>query len=434
MGRVYVSGQTRDAFYMGNFFSEETGTERVMLLETPQEAFYHRVNLISNAQYEILFSTFAFHSGVTSDVIVGALLHAAERGVRIHMLNNAVVGQMHLRYRNALVGHENINVYLFNRLNPFRPRYINSAMHCKYMIVDGKLLVLGGRNIGDKYYTPECFTGHVSLDREVLVYSQTTGGIISDVHRYFGVKIASDNSSIARRTRRASRWEAERDYFIAAYLAHQNSISDFDYYAATVAANRITLVANNLGTIKNDSIVAYNLMRMAMASDVVIAQSPYVAFTRRNLNRFIEVAGGRDFTLLTNSIASTPNLPSFSNYHVNRHRLASAGIAIYEFQSTSESLHGKTYLFDGRLTAIGSFNLNERSIRSDTEIMLVIDSIEFHNITLAAIQYQMAGSLRVGADNRYIECEYVEIAHTGWLKRASYRVAGHLLRPLRFMF
>jgi len=438
MGSVNVSAETSEAFSMDNFFWHYKGPERVMLLEDPQYSFFHRINLIFHAQTQIILSSFAIDGGESGNILVGALLHAADRGVNVSIINNAVIGQMPLRYRDVLTAHENINVYLFNRFNFFRPRYINSALHDKYMIVDNTFMILGGRNISDKYFASDEFAGRLSLDREVLVYNTDAQfhGSIADVVDYFNRKITSNQASRNSRIRRTGDLETQKAHFISLYLEYRRSVGlyNFDYYSNTIGVNRITLITNPIGTAKNDSVVAYNLMRIAQNSSVVIAQSPYVAFTRRNLAVFNEIVSGRDFTLSTNSLASTPNLPSFSNYYVNRRRILDTGIAIYEFQSTQAQLHAKTYLFDGRLTAIGSFNLNERSVRSDTESMLIIDSVAFHNITLEAINSQISQSLRVNAENSYDLNSDVEVAQVSFGKRALYRVTGHLLRPLRFMF
>ena len=438
MGQVYISPETRASFAMENFYGDETIPERVLLLEDPWESFLHRIRLIAGAETEILLSTFAIHSGITGDIIIGALLDAADRGVSVTIINNAVAGQMPLPYRDALSAHENIHAYLFNRFDFFRPRYLNAALHDKYMVVDGRVMILGGRNIGDKYFAPACFTGLLSLDREVLVYNTDPAfaGSVVAVMDYFHSKIVSGRASLNRRITRTGGSEAQAAQFIDIYRAHLESYhgAPFDYAAHTLPVNNITLVTGPFEGVRTDSNVAYTLLRMAENSQVMVVQSPYVVLTNRNHTRFAQAVYGRDVTLLTNSLASTPNLPSFSNYHISRRRLLATGIQIYEFQSTAASLHAKTYLFDGRLTAIGSFNLNERSIRSDTESMLVIDSEAFYQATRDAIARQFAQSLQVGEDNRYVSRAGVEVAHVSLGKRLLYTAAGHVLRGFRFMF
>jgi len=420
---------------MDSFFGEQRIPEQVMLLDDPEESFIHRLNVISNAQSHIYMATFAMHSGVTTDIIVGALLSAADRGVQISIMANAIVGNIPTNYRRVLAGHENITVYEFNRLNLLQPHKMNASFHDKYLIVDNTFLLLGGRNMGDKYYNPDCFTGRVSLDKEVFVYNTNPAyaGIISEVRGLFIAKAASPRATQVT-SRQSGNWEAQKAHFIGLYNQH-SGLENFDYFTNTVAANRITLLTNDFLPARKESIIAYNLMRITMNSDTVIALSPYLSMTPSSIRLLGEATRGRDFTLVTNSLASTPNLPAFSSYYVSRRNiLRTTEITIYEYQSTDTQLHGKVYLFDERLTAIGSFNLNERSMRSDTESMLVIDSTEFFSIVMESVNGHISQSLRVGPDNNYILCGYVEPAHVPRGKRTLYIIAGHLLRGFRFMF
>ena len=436
-GSVYVSQETRDAFVMEDFFGQYEIPERVMLLEEPRDAFFHRINLISKAKDQIYFAAFAITQGTTGDIFVGAMLHAAERGIRVSIINDGIVGAMPSSYRNVLSAHENIDVYLFSRFELLRPHYTNTALHDKYMTVDNRFVIYGGRNIGDRFFNLEGFTGHVANDREVLVYNSDPDftGVIAQTEDYFYAKANSRHTHLVSGGSRDSEWEAQRDYFIGRFLEYKEGVArDFNYLANTTGVNRITLLTNPYNTGKNEATLAYNLMMLTKNSDVIIAQSPYLVLTRRNLEIFADMVRDRDFTLSTNSLAATSNLPAFSAYYANRRSILATGITIYEYQDTRTSLHGKTYLFDGRLTAIGSFNLNERSIRSDTESMLVIDSVEFFDIALDAINCQLSRSLRVGADNRYEFSYDIDAAHVSLVKRILYTVAGYVLTPFRFMF
>jgi len=423
---------------MDNFFGSYIIPEQVLLLDDPHDAFFHRVNIISTAEHQIFVASYSISEGASTDIFIGALLAAADRGVEVTLMTNEIIGGMPIEYRRVLTGHENINIYWFNQFELLNPQYINSIFHDKYITVDNRFLILGGRNIGDRFFNPKCFDGSVTLDMDVLVYNTDTNftGVIADVNSYFLSKVNSSRTSLFTRERR-SNWETQKAYYINIYKEYNANlkIEAFDYLLNTITANQITLLTNNFEGSKKESIVAYNLLMIAKNSQSVIAQSPYFSMTRSSIDFLGETIRNIDFTLLTNSLASTPNLPAFSNYYVNRrYILQTTGITIYEYQCTNSSIHGKVYLFDGRLTAIGSFNLNERSMRSDTESMLVIHSEEFWNVTMEVINNFMSMSLRVGADNRYIPRDDVEEAPIPQGKRTLYVAAGHLLRSFRFMF
>ena len=70
----------------------------------------------------------------------------------------------------ALSSHPNVEIRIYNPLNLLTPWKLMGRMHDKYVIVDEKAYLLGGRNTFDYFignYTDE----NVSYDREVLVLS-----------------------------------------------------------------------------------------------------------------------------------------------------------------------------------------------------------------------------------------------------------------------
>ena len=423
---------------MEQFCGEYNNPERVMLLEEPKEAFFHRVKTLSLAQEEIILTSFLIRSGTSGDIIVGALLCAANRGVKVKILNDAVIGRKPSYYLNVLSAHENIDVYLFNQFEFFKPLYLNSSLHDKYMVMDKTFVILGGRNIEDRDFDPDCFDGKVSLDREVLVYNTDSefNGSIASVREYFKSKINSDRAFLQRGKNRNGGWQEQQNQYVNTYMQYkERHVScNFDYYSNTIRVNKITLVADPFHSARKESTIARHLVMLAQKSCTIIAQSPYVVLTNKHFKRFAEAVRDKDFTILTNSLASTPNLPAFSSYYIDRKNLLTTGVNIYEYQSVQASLHGKTYLFDGRLTAIGSFNINERSIRFDAESMLMIEGEEFHDVTLKAIKSQISQSLRVGKGNKYDLSSGVEKAQVSLGKRILYVLAGCLLRVFRFMF
>ena len=136
--------------------------------------------------------------------------------------------------------------------------------------------------------------------------------------------------------------------------------------------------------------------------------------------------------LQTNSTASSPNYPAFSNYIENRKKFINTGITIRELQS-EDSIHGKSFLMDGRLTAVGSCKLYDRSMYIDTEAMLVIDSPEFYEQLKAAVDGYGSQSLTVSADNGYEESADVTPLDVPWWKKALMWLASLISRPFQFL-
>jgi putative cardiolipin synthase len=94
--------------------------------------------------------------------------------------------------------------------------------------------------------------------------------------------------------------------------------------------------------------------------------------------------------ILTNSLAATDVSSVHSGYAKRRVPLLRAGVQIYELKpdstttkksakqigssSAKSALHAKTYATDRHLLFVGSFNLDPRSAKLNTEMGLVIDS------------------------------------------------------------
>ena len=88
--------------------------------------------------------------------------------------------------------------------------------------------------------------------------------------------------------------------------------------------------------------------------------------------------------VITNSLASTDGVPVHSKYQLYRKPLIEAGVELYEIKPTAGAqtqaalsrtgriehwgLHAKTFAFDRRIGFIGSYNLDPRSSKLNTEM------------------------------------------------------------------
>ena len=87
--------------------------------------------------------------------------------------------------------------------------------------------------------------------------------------------------------------------------------------------------------------------------------------------------------LITNSLASTDGVAVHSKYQRYRKPLLQAGVELYELKPTagalherrpgSAGLHAKTFAFDRRIGFIGSYNLDPRSSKLNTEMGVLFD-------------------------------------------------------------
>ena len=408
---IEVDPDFQRAFSCDSFYGDGTlsGPDRAGYIPEPQDAFALRLALIETAQDELIFSSYSTAEGETTDLFWGALLCAADRGVSVRIILDGLFnGLGRGETAQALAAHPEVELIYFNPLNLFRPHTINSRLHDKYLIADRQIMLLGGRNISDAYFAPESYEGPVSHDNDVLVWNTgSEPGVIADVAAYFESACEHELSSPAvgavnsRQTERARARADELRQKYQAYGAAQ-PFSDAQLEELTVPTDKITLISNPFTGLPKQPLVLWQLLQLAdSAQQQVLIQSPYTVINQETRARLAAFSLDKDVVLLTNSLASSPNLPAFSAYLWNRTELASSGLRIYEYQS-SDSIHGKSVLIDDRLSAVGSWNLDERSVDIDTEVMLVIDSAPFQQLLRARQDEIMAQSLIVGPDGQYL--------------------------------
>ena len=133
------------------------------------------------------------------------------------------------------------------------------------------------------------------------------------------------------------------------------------------------------------------------ATKSITIQTPYLVTTDLGKSLMREAVNkGVVVNILTNSIASNDNLEAFSGYQRDREKLLETGVNIFEFKPDAKirqkvmseelqkkldhvpifGLHAKSMVIDGKITVIGTFNLDPRSANLNTESIVVIPSIE----------------------------------------------------------
>ena len=160
--------------------------ERATILTTGEEAMAARLNLIANAQTSLDVATYLYADDESGRDVAAALLAAADRGVRVRVVVDGLVGRLNflggdLGY--ALGTHPNIEVRCYNPVNLLAPWGLSARFHEKYVIADGRTFVLGGRNISDEFLTPEEHPDY-NYDLDVLMCSGP-GGAAEALRAYF---------------------------------------------------------------------------------------------------------------------------------------------------------------------------------------------------------------------------------------------------------
>src|SRR6476469_7546352 len=163
-------------------------------LEEGDASMVSRAWLAEAAEHTIDVQYCIFSADNVGLIAVDYLLRAADRGVHVRLLVDDFMLEVGGEDLLALDAHPNIEIRLsnptanigknlptklFNLTTDFRG--FNQRMHNKTFIVDGAVVITGGRNIADEYFDYD--HEYNFRDRDVLLI----GGASSDVQRSFDV-------------------------------------------------------------------------------------------------------------------------------------------------------------------------------------------------------------------------------------------------------
>lgn len=391
----------------------EPEMSNVYLLDDAHEAFVARAALIEAADHTLDLQYYIWHNDISGRLLFNLLHRAAERGVRVRLLldDNNTNGLDNVLL--ALDSHPNIEVRLFN---PFVSRKwralgyltdfprLNRRMHNKSLTADNRATILGGRNIGDEYFQVHDDTMFADLD--ILATGTVVGEVSADFDRYWASLSAYTATSIIKKG------SAEEGFKELAYSddnrnsileRYRREVEGSDLHQAMQANNirwfnvKTRLISDDPGKgLNRDRFKAPIATRLFAAlqkpEQSMYLVSPYFVPTKSGTEALQTLAKeGVEVTVLTNSLQATDVAAVHSGYIKYRKPLLKAGVELYELQpahavpktkdrgltgSSATSLHAKTFIVDEKRVFIGSFNLDPRSARLNTEMGVVIESPE----------------------------------------------------------
>ncbi len=423
---------------------EHAGLSGFNLLADGTHSFAMRMSIAANAEKTLDVQYFLLQQDDTGQLLLGALLAAADRGVRVRLLLDDALGIDGGTRIRPLAAHPNIAIRVFN---PFLVRQelvllrgveyllqagrLNYRMHNKLFIGDNAIAVTGGRNIGDEYF--QASTELEFGDFDLVVAGPMVRELSQSFDAYWNDRLAVPAEALPL----GKAFARDLDVCREALADHRQRMASSEYMrslprndplADILSGKRSLLWAKAaLAYDAPDKASAVNgkrpgqLMwkRVAAAAEAVkldlIIVSPYLvpADSELELIRQLRERGVR-VRILTNSLASTDMPIVHAGYRRHRIPLLSMGVELYEVRpqlgkpetkrgaiksgsSGAFALHAKVFVFDRQRAFVGSMNFDARSLRINTELGLIIDSASiagdiaarFEAITQPANSYRL---------------------------------------------
>ena len=380
------------------------------------EAFVTRAHSARMAERSLDVQTYIWHADLTGLYLMHMLLEAADRNVKVRLLVDDLDGRAKNAEFAALAAHPKIAVRLFN---PFSSRTgtlrffseglwnydrLNRRMHNKTWIVDNRIAIAGGRNIGDEYFSASKDVNFVDLDFAMVgpvvrdasasfdqywnspsaypieeldpdsvnadALSKLRSQLIEAVHQAetsrYATALAGDD---AIKQLVEKRWPME-------WSAHYKFVADDPLKVSmqTYDASRTAVGA---------SLVAV----LAATNDTTKIISPYFVPGEVGTRSLADAArSGKKISILTNSLVANDVAAVHGGYSSYRKPLLEGGVQLWElkpltaktessmFGSSGASLHTKALSVDGNRLFVGSYNLDPRSTWLNCEQGVLVES------------------------------------------------------------
>ena len=84
-----VSENFQNDFSQREFYSSQAGSERIAYINDNTDALLYRLQMIEQAEQEIILSTFDFNADKGGKDVMAALMSAADRGVKVRVIIDA---------------------------------------------------------------------------------------------------------------------------------------------------------------------------------------------------------------------------------------------------------------------------------------------------------------------------------------------------------
>ena len=396
--------QTELDALLGPLEAARNGQSGLMTLLENTDAFAARALSAAQAGRSLDLMYYIWRTDVTGWLLLDALVAAADRGVRIRLLLDDVNVQGFDPAFLALTQHPKIDVRLFN---PTRNRghivrrtvemllglaRFNRRMHGKLWIADGRLAIIGGRNIGDTYFGALEGGDRNSIDADMLLVGPKVDEAAALFDSYWNLGLSLPILAL---------WpgfKLDLAAFRNRLARHVGSAPSRRYLAQTLDGraapdvltgrlhwtDKVQLLADPPDKAYGNHSAPW--MSTAIATILATAQqeirliTPYFVPGRAGIDGLTLLAArGVRISLLTNALAATDMLLVYGAYRRYRGILLAAGAVIDEFAPPPKPgrkrdvLHSKVFVIDRRQAIVGSLNFDLRSAFTNTELGILFE-------------------------------------------------------------
>jgi putative cardiolipin synthase len=409
------------------------------LLDRNQLALTARLALIDEAAVSLDIQYFIWQSDATGHLVAERVLAAADRGVHVRILMDdfgvAGPGADVLK----LDAHPGVAVRVFNPWKLRGSRFgtatefltrtytLNRRMHNKTVIADGRFAILGGRNLGDRYFG--IYPEFVQNDLDIMMAGPMSKAVSDTFDEFWNSEHSYPVASFANDKRPLQALETTRAELRATVAGHVDALRPFtleptDWSAYleelvdTFAPARADIVWESPDILNETRPRVYATYKelVASARSEVLISSPYFIPDEefRGVLRDLKARNVR-VVVVTNSLETNNHIVAHTGYRRWRREVLEAGVELYELRADAEALsyyvtppsmtgalglHTKAVVIDRERAFVGSPNVDPRSMVLNTELGVIGEGTELAARVAALIDRDTApeNSWRVTMD------------------------------------
>lgn len=352
----------------------------VRLLMGGQDLFSAMALAMDHAQHSIAVETYIFHFEGRANHVAEAMVRAAQRGVRVHLLVDGVgTGQLPALWQQRFA-ESGVQWHVYSPLTgpDFWELSRWRRLHRKLCVVDAQTAFCGGINLLDDFIDSKFPEG---LPAPRLDYAvQVQGPVARHIHEAMN--------------QLWSRLEALRELKSQNLGAAIDVLNGADQDPKPPIHSAVQLVLRD--NVRHRARIE-SVYRKALASakhEMVLANAYF--FPNLRLQKALINAAQRGVRV---RLLLQGHYGYFWPYRASRHlyaQLLAVGVEIYEYHASV--LHAKVAVVDGQWATVGSSNLDPFSLLLAREANLVVHEIGFAQALQASLETALhTGSTRVDA-------------------------------------
>ncbi|MBQ9236991.1 MAG: cardiolipin synthase [Prevotella sp.] len=338
----------------------------LVLLTPGQEKYDEMFAVIRQARSSIHLEYFNFRNDSIASALFDLLAEKAKEGVEVralydafgNMSNNRPLKKHHVK----AIRERGIELYEFDPIGFPWLNHVFSRDHRKIVVIDGKVAFTGGMNVADYYIHGTKVVGdwhdmHCRIEGDEVntlqkiflrVWNKTTGQNVHGAQYYRGTRSPIKGTTLS---------------------APDAYIDGVKLDTTATAYHKMIGIANREPHLTNKVMRQFYISCFDRAQDSIKLINPYMSLThsvkqaiKRCLKRGVKVE------VMMSAVSDIPMEPDASFY--NLHWMMKRGALVYIYEGGFH--HTKIIMVDGKVSTVGSCNLDARSLNWDYEANAII--------------------------------------------------------------